>query len=58
MKLISVILIANLLFSSCTKGSENCSANCTSVQCSANTQAGVRCQNITKNCCGRCYLHI
>ena len=43
---------------SCTKSNDNCAPNCNSSQCTSNTQAGARCQNMTKNCCGRCYLHI
>jgi endonuclease G len=30
---------------------------CSTVQCSAYTQAGNRCQRMTTNCNGRCYQH-
>ena len=40
-----------------SSNTSNCDPNCNSVQCSGATQTGARCQNQTKNCCGRCYLH-
>jgi hypothetical protein len=52
-------LVSMSTFVSCEKSSTstNCDPSCNSVQCSSNTQQGVRCQNTTKNCCGRCYQH-
>jgi hypothetical protein len=58
MKLIISTMLFILTCISCTKTNDNCAPNCNSSQCTSNTQAGVRCQNMTKNCCGRCYLHI
>ena len=47
--------------SSCSKDpqppSSNCDPGCKTVQCYSNTQQGIRCKNMTTNCCGRCYLH-
>lgn len=54
-------IVAICTFSGCEKNSNpgmtNCDPNCTTVQCSSNTQSGSQCKNMTKNCCGRCYLH-
>lgn len=40
-----------------TYGSGSGGSGCTTVQCSAYTQAGNRCQRMTTNCNGRCYQH-
>ena len=40
-----------------TSGGSSGGSGCTTVQCSAYTQAGNRCQRMTTNCNGRCYQH-
>lgn len=54
------IIVTALGLFACSKdnsGSNNCDPNCSSVQCSSQTQSGARCKNTTTNCCGRCYQH-
>ena len=56
----SLLTLSTTTFVSCEDNSgtsSNCDPNCNSVQCSGTTQAGERCKNRTKNCCGYCYLH-
>ncbi len=59
-KILIILFCGGIVFmSSCKKNdtSTSCSSGCQSVQCSSNTQQGNRCQNMTTNCCGKCYLH-
>lgn len=54
------MIVTALGLFACSKdnsGSSNCDPNCSSVQCSSQTQSGTRCKNMTTNCCGRCYQH-
>jgi hypothetical protein len=54
------IIVTALGLFACSKdsgNSSNCDPNCSSVQCSSQTQSGARCKNTTTNCCGRCYQH-
>jgi hypothetical protein len=37
--------------------SKSTNTNCSSTQCSGQTQKGSRCRNMTTSCTGRCYLH-
>jgi hypothetical protein len=58
--IILFLLITALGLFACSKdssSSNNCDPNCSSVQCSSQTQSGARCKNMTTNCCGRCYQH-
>lgn len=38
-------------------GSSGGSSGCSTVQCTAYTQAGDRCTRMTTNCSGRCWQH-
>ena len=40
-----------------TYGGGSGGSGCTTVQCSAYTQSGNRCQRMTTNCNGKCYQH-
>ena len=68
MKYFLLFLSATILLSSCYKSDYqtdpnggnnggNSGTNCATVQCSAYTQNGYRCQRMTTNCNGRCWQH-
>lgn len=54
----AIYLLLLMSFFSCEKKTTSSGKNCSSTQCTATASStGNRCQNMTTNCAGLCYVH-